>query len=99
MALGIFNGGLTSIVAVILAYVKRGDATGTIYQGHMTWVISTFWVGLAVSTIGMMTMIIGVGLFIIIGIGVWYMYRVILGGLAAAGPTPGKPVVAARRRQ
>src|SRR3546814_21180523 len=66
MALGIFTGGLTSIVAVILAYVKRGDATGTIYQGHMTWVISTFWVGLAVSILGMMTMIIGVGLFIII---------------------------------
>src|SRR3546814_17840514 len=98
MALGIFTGGLTSIVAVILAYVKRGDATGTIYQGHMTWVISPFWVGLAVSILGMMTMIIGDGLLIINGIGCWYLYSVIRGRRAAIVRSPDKPFVTAYRQ-
>jgi uncharacterized membrane protein len=37
----------TSIVGVVIAYMKRGDAAGTIYESHMTYAIRTFWIGLA----------------------------------------------------
>ncbi|XOT95191.1 hypothetical protein ACMTAU_18910, partial [Alcaligenes pakistanensis] len=40
---GIF--GAAAVAAVILAYVKRGDASGTIYASHLDWIIKTFWWG------------------------------------------------------
>jgi uncharacterized membrane protein len=34
--------GITAIVGVIIAYVKRQDAAGTPYASHMTYAIRTF---------------------------------------------------------
>ena len=45
-ALSWFTGGLTGIVGIVLNYVKREDAAGTLYQSHFTWQIRTFWWGL-----------------------------------------------------
>jgi uncharacterized membrane protein len=46
---GSFLFGWPSIIAVIINYVKRGDARGTWLESHFTWQIRTFWfVGLAV---------------------------------------------------
>ena len=39
----ILSAGLFSVVALILNYLKRDDAAGTIYQSHMNWMIRTFW--------------------------------------------------------
>lgn len=39
----VFSMGLLSVVALIINYVKRDDATGTIYRSHMDWMIATFW--------------------------------------------------------
>jgi len=44
LLLGCSNG-LTAIVAVVLAYIKRDDARGTIYQSHFSNIITVFWVG------------------------------------------------------
>jgi uncharacterized membrane protein len=40
--------GLTAIVGVVLAYIKRADAIGTPYESHFDNLISVFWVSLAV---------------------------------------------------
>ena len=40
-----FNG-LTGLASIIIAYLKRDDAKGTIYESHLTYQINTFWVGL-----------------------------------------------------
>jgi uncharacterized membrane protein len=32
-----------AVVGLILAYVKRGDARGSIIESHYSWLIRTFW--------------------------------------------------------
>lgn len=41
-----FFNGLTAIVGLVLAYVKRSDARGTAYESHFDNLITVFWVGL-----------------------------------------------------
>jgi len=43
---GAFLIGWPSLIAVILNYVKRGDARGTWLESHFRWQIRTFWFGL-----------------------------------------------------
>src|SRR5205085_6137245 len=40
---GAFVFGVPSIVAVVINYLKRGDATGTFLESHFRWQIRTFW--------------------------------------------------------
>ncbi len=44
--LGSFLFGWPSIIAVIINYVKRGDARGTWLESHFSWQIRTFWFAL-----------------------------------------------------
>ena len=44
--IGAFLTGWPSIIAVILNYLKRGDARGTWLESHFRWQIRTFWFGL-----------------------------------------------------
>ena len=71
--------GITSIVGVIMAYIKRGDFAGTEYADHITYLIRTFWISLIGYLIGAVLSVIGVGLIIIIAVGIWYIYRSIAG--------------------
>ena len=43
---GAFLTGWPSIIAVILNYIKRGEARGTWLDSHFRWQIRTFWYGL-----------------------------------------------------
>ena len=49
---GAFLTGWPSIIAVILNYVKRGEARGTWLESHFRWQIRTFWWGLLWGAIG-----------------------------------------------
>ena len=71
--------GVTSIVGVIMAYVKRADFAGTEYEDHITYLIRTFWISLIGYLIGAVLSVIGIGLIIIIAVGIWYIYRSIAG--------------------
>lgn len=73
--------GLTSIIGVIMAHVKRGDSIGTIYESHFTNQIRTFWIGLFLSIIGGIATIILIGWLILFGTYVWVLYRTIKGFL------------------
>ena len=55
--------GVTSIVAVIIAYIRREDARGTVWQSHYSNVIVIFWVMFAVFVTGLMTFPLALGLF------------------------------------
>jgi uncharacterized membrane protein len=76
----IFVSGLPSIVAVILNYVKRGDARGTWIASHYRWQIRTFWFTLLWALIGwgLVLTFIGavVGVPILIALTLWLMYRI-----------------------
>ena len=71
--------GVTSIVGIIMAYIKRADFAGSEYEDHITYLIRTFWISLIGYLIGIVLMFIGIGMFIIIAVGIWFLYRSIAG--------------------
>ena len=87
--LGSFLFGWPSIIAVIINYVKRGDARGTWLESHFRWQIRTFWYALAWALIvaavsaPLALVIIGFGTWVIgmFLLGVWAIYRVARGWL------------------
>jgi len=88
--------GWPSLVAVVFNYIKRSDATGTLYESHFRWQIRTFWFALlwvlVVSIISAPFVPLVIGLvMIIIGfaiIGVWALYRVARGWMALRDARP-----------
>ena len=86
---GAFIFGWPSIIAVIINYVRRGDARGTWLESHFTWQIRTFWFSMLWAGIIFVTgallaiVLIGfaiwfVGLF---ALGCWAIYRIASGWL------------------
>ena len=84
--IGAFVFGMPSIIAVIINYLKRGEARGTFLESHFRWQIRTFWFGLLWCLIGGLFFVtfIGIPLAIVIFIaaGMWVIYRVARGWLA-----------------
>ncbi|HMF50213.1 MAG TPA: hypothetical protein VK603_16285, partial [Candidatus Saccharimonadales bacterium] len=44
--IGAFVFGVPSIIAVVINYLKRGEARGTFLASHFRWQIRTFWFAL-----------------------------------------------------
>ena len=84
-----FIWGLPAIVGLIINYVKRDDARGTIYESHFDWQIRSFWWGLVWAVVGMLLAILLVGFVVMFVAWVWMIYRVVKGWLKL---TEGKPV-------
>lgn len=87
--LGSFLFGWPSIVAVILSYVKRGDARGTWLESHYDWAIRTFWLALlwallvALVSIPLAVVLVGIGTWVLgmFLLGLWAIYRIARGWL------------------
>ena len=77
---GSFLGSLPSIAAVLLNYIKRGDARGTWVDAHYRWQIRTFWYALLWALFGwaLTITIIGavVGVPILLALTLWLLYRI-----------------------
>ena len=56
--------GITAIIGVILAYVKRRDAAGTIWQSHFDNLILVFWVIVVGFVLGLFSWPLAFGLFL-----------------------------------
>jgi uncharacterized membrane protein len=78
MAAGLVTG-LSPIASVIMAYIKKDEVRGTYLESHAKWIIDTFWWSLALGVIGVITSFIFIGIFVLIGAGIWYIYRIIMG--------------------
>jgi uncharacterized membrane protein len=85
---GAFLTGWPSIVAVILNYVKRSEARGTVLESHFRWQIRTFWFGLLWVLLCVLFIVVTFGIGIIVAwlplavVGLWFIYRVARGWLA-----------------
>jgi uncharacterized membrane protein len=90
--IGAFVFGVPSIIAVVINYVKRGEARGTFLESHFRWQIRTFWYALLWCLIGGVLFITLVGIPLAIGVffaaGVWAIYRVTRGWLALRDRKP-----------
>jgi len=84
-ALGVLSAGMlgiASLAGVVLAYVKRADATGTIYAAHLDWVLSTFWWSLLWLALSAVASLVFVGWITGVVALIWLVYRIIKGWLA-----------------
>jgi len=90
--IGAFVFGMPSIIAVIINYLKRGEARGTFLESHFRWQIRTFWFGLLWCLIGgfLFVTFIGIPLAIVVFIaaGLWAIYRIARGWLALRDRRP-----------
>ncbi|MEK9720785.1 MAG: hypothetical protein VW257_07005 [Quisquiliibacterium sp.] len=77
--------GLLSVVALIINYVKREDANGTIYRSHIDWMIRTFWWFLFWVIISFVPLLFlaalsaGLLAFLFLIPSLWFLYRMIKG--------------------
>ena len=69
--------GFTGVAGVIVAYLKRREAVGSIYQSHFEYAIRTFWIGLALSAVGLVLCFVLVGILVLALVGIWWLVRVI----------------------
>ncbi|HLS16518.1 MAG TPA: hypothetical protein VK049_01630 [Paenalcaligenes sp.] len=79
---------ITGIIGLIINYVKRGDAQNTWLASHFRWQIRTFWFGLLWSLIGLVLVYFFVGLIVLLVVGIWVIYRIVRGVLAAIDRKP-----------
>jgi uncharacterized membrane protein len=80
-ALHWFTGGISIVVAVIIAYLKRGDAVGTAVEPHIQWLIRTFWMGLIGYIIGAALVFVVIGFAVLTAVSIWMLYRIVKGWL------------------
>lgn len=71
--------GITSLVAIVINYVKKEDVAGTWLESHFRWQTRTFWFALLWAIIGAITAIIIIGWFVLIADLVWFIYRIVKG--------------------
>lgn len=84
-----FLWGVTAIIGIVIDYVKREDAVGTIYESHFNWQIRSFWWALLWLVVGMVLIFVGIGFIVLFAAWVWMIYRVVKGWLKL---NEGKPV-------
>lgn len=89
---GAFVFGIPSIIAVIVNYVKRDEASGTWLESHFRWQIRTFWFALLWCLIAALLALTIVGIplawALLVLAGIWVIYRVVRGWLALADRRP-----------
>lgn len=85
--LAAFLVGFTAIVGLIIAYVKKDDAAGTIYESHLQYARRTFWLGLLgvlISIVLAAIMIATVVLSVVawlpgLAVSIWWIWRSVRG--------------------
>ena len=86
--IGVVTSGLVSLAGVIVAYLKRSEASAAA-ASHFTFQIRTFWIGLLFGVVSVLTLFIGIGFLLGLATLVWYLVRAIKGFMLALD---GKPI-------
>jgi uncharacterized membrane protein len=85
-----FSGGIFSVIAIIINYVKRPDLPDDFFRSHFRWQARSFWFTLLwlvlASPLWLLLFFPGAIAYTVIGF--WYLYRFIRGWLAFADNRP-----------
>jgi uncharacterized membrane protein len=76
-ALGYFTG-ISSIIAVVLAYVWKAEPGQTWEISHYDYHIRTFWGMLIGFAVGFLLLIVLIGFLVCIAVAVWAVIRIVL---------------------
>ena len=79
MASGYVTGGLGSIAAIMLNYIKLEDVKGTPLEGHFRWQIRSFWWGTLWAVLSLLLMFALIGFVTIFIVVIWHIYRIAKG--------------------
>ena len=87
--IGSFVASVPSVLAVVLNYIQQGAVRDTWLQSHFRWQLRTFWFAalwIAVAVLLMLSLIgLPLAMLLILGAGLWVLYRVARGWLALLG--------------
>ena len=90
--LSFFSGGIFSVVAMVINYIKRPDLPDDFFRSHFRWQARSFWftLGWLVLTSPLWVLFMFPGWFAWSLIGLWYLYRFIGGwwNFAESRPMP-----------
>ena len=75
---GSYLTGLSGLIGLVLAYVWKGEPHEPWEATHYTYLIRSFWIGLAAIIVGVFTMLIGIGFLLFGGAGIWFLVRLVL---------------------
>ncbi len=79
MAAGFITGGLGTLAAIIINYIKLDDVKGTWLESHFRWQMRTFWWGLLWGFLSALLMLVVIGFFLLFVDAVWIIYRIAKG--------------------
>jgi uncharacterized membrane protein len=72
--------GITYIIGVIIAHLKKGSAAGSYVQSHFSYQIRTFWWSVIWVIVGIATIaVFFIGYLVLIANAIWVIYRIIKG--------------------
>ncbi|GGY71918.1 DUF4870 family protein [Marinobacter zhanjiangensis] len=77
--LGFFTGGLTSLAAIIVNYVKLSDLKSNVAISHFRWQIRTFWWSMLFGAISLVLTYFLIGLLGFVILFIWFVYRLVVG--------------------
>ena len=81
-----FVTGWPSIIAVLINYLKRSQAAGTLLESHFRWQIRTFWWTVLWGAIALLLIATVLGVVfavpLLLLVGAWVTYRIARGWLA-----------------
>ncbi len=86
-ALGLLSAGLIAVAGLVVAYIKRDDASGTYLRPHYDWLIRTFWWSILWAGLTWLFVIATIGIGIVVAwipwgiVWIWCAYRIIKGWL------------------
>ncbi len=82
---------LPAIVGAVINHVKLRDCRGLVYESHFRWQIRTFWWGVFWFMVGLTLLQMGpIGALVLIGLFLWYLYRIVRGFIAWSEERPVK---------
>jgi uncharacterized membrane protein len=85
-----FSGGIFSVIAIIINYVKRPDLPDDFFRSHFRWQARSFWFTVLwlVLAFPLWFLLFLPGMLAYTVIGLWYLYRFIRGWVAFSSNRP-----------
>ena len=77
-----------AFLGVVVAYMKRRDARGTIYASHYRYAIRSFWWGLLWLVVAIALKLVLVGFAILALLWLWFLWRTAKGWLVLLDDQP-----------
>ena len=79
MLIGVFSGGITTLVGGIMAYIFRGDTPRESWEhSHYSYHIRTFWGSVVGGIVGLVLTLILIGFLILAVVALWIIVRSVI---------------------